>query len=211
MKKKEKLSSRKKPTLKKKHNFIYKNFLDALDYTKKLKIHFLFSLTLFFTIGILGFIFPIFFIEEIKIFIQELIQLTSGMNSFELTAYIIYNNIKSALLAIIFGIFFGVIPIAIIVMNGYILGFISSKAAAMEGILILWKLLPHGIFEIPAVLLSTAIGLKLGLFLFTYRGKNKLKEFKNWTINSLKVFIFIIVPLLILAGIIEGILIALTS
>jgi len=202
-----KKNTRKKPQ----QNFFYKNFLDAVAYTKKVKTHFIFSLILFFTIGIIGFIFPIFFVEEIKNFIQELIQLTAGMNSFELTLYIIYNNIKSAIFAIVLGIAFGILPIGIIILNGYVLGFISNKTASVEGIFILWKLLPHGIFEIPAVLLSTALGLKLGLFLFTYSGKNKLKEFGNWLINSFKVFIFIIIPFLVLAGIIEGILIALTS
>jgi len=200
-----------KPTPKPHHNFIYKNFLDSINYLKEVKIHFLFSLALFFAIGLFGFIFPIFFVEQIREFIQELMALTAGMNSFELTMFIIYNNIKSAFLAMIFGIVFGILPIAIIILNGYILGFISNKTVAVEGILILWRLLPHGIFEIPAVLLSTALGMKLGLFLFTYHGKNKFKEFGKWLLNAFKVFIFIIIPLLVFAGIIEGILIALVS
>ena len=77
----------------------------------------------------------------------------------------------------------------------------ANKVAAGNGYLILLRLLPHGIFEIPALILSLGLGLKLGFFIFT---KNKKKYLKDNLINSLRVFVYIILPLLIIAAIIEA-------
>jgi len=196
-----------KPKKENKQNFIYNNFQQSLAYLPKLKKYFIFSLVLFLLISLFGFLFPYFFEEEIIRLIEELIMQTQGMDFLELTNFIMFNNMKSSFFALILGIFLGFVPIGVIVVNAYVLGFVANKTVAIEGPLIMWRLLPHGIFEIPAVLLSTALGMKLGFFIFTYKGPNKLKEFKTWLLNSLKVFFLIIIPLLVIAGIIEGILI----
>jgi len=201
----------KKRGKKTRNGWIYENFIESIKYLKNIKNYFWFSLILFAVIGVIGFIFPIFFEEQIIGFIQDLIEKTQHMNSLELTGFIIYNNIKSALFAVIFGIFFGVIPFVITVVNGYVLGFVSNKTVVAAGPGVLWRLVPHGIFEIPAILISVALGIRLGMFLFVYKGKNKKKEYWEWVKDSLKVFLFIVIPLLVIAGIIEGLLIGLVS
>ena len=70
--------------------------------------------------------------------------------------------------------------------------------------MVLWRIFPHGIFELPAVFISLGLGLKLGTFIFQ---RNKLKAFAEFFWNSLRVFLFIVLPLLIIAAIIEGSLI----
>ena len=70
----------------------------------------------------------------------------------------------------------------------------------------MWRLLPHGIFELPAIILSIGIGLKLGVEIWKKDSWNVLK--RN-IIESLRFFIFIIMPLLVIAAIIEGLLISL--
>jgi len=192
-----------------KTNFIYKNFQQSLAYLPKIKNYFIFSVILFLLVGIFGFLFPIFFEEEIIKLIEELIRQTQGMGFLELTSFIMFNNIKSSFFALILGIFLGFVPIGVIVVNAYVLGFVVNKTVAIEGPLVIWRLLPHGIFELPAVLLSTALGIKLGFFIFTYKGPNKTKEFKIWLLNTFKVFFLIIIPLLVIAGIIESSLIIL--
>lgn len=189
-------------------NWIYSNFRQSLNFLPKIKPHFLFSLILFLIIAILGSIFPIFFEEQITKLIEELIKLTSEMNTLELISFIIFNNMKSAFFAMILGIFLGIVPVGVIVVNAYVLGFVANKTVASENILVLWRLLPHGILEIPAVLLSTALGLKLGFFFLNYHGPNKTKTFFNLLKTSLKAFLLIIIPLLVIAGIIEGLLIS---
>ena len=96
----------------------------------------------------------------------------------------------------------------IAIANGYILGFVSSMSVESAGVASLGKIIPHGIFELPAIFISLGLGLKFGTFAFQ---KNKAKSFKNYLINSLRVFLLIVIPLLIIAGIIEGTLIFLAD
>ena len=188
-----------------------KPFLKSLKYIKNLKNYFFIILFLFLLVGIIGFFFPYFFEAEILKIITELLEKTKDLGTFGLVSFIISNNIQSAFFGMIFGVFFGIISLIVGVVNGYVLGFVAGKTVEIEGLLVLWRLLPHGIIELFAVITSLAIGLKLGLFLLIYKGKNKIKEFFNWIKDGVRVFVFIIIPLLVIAGIIEGILIVLLN
>lgn len=188
-------------------NFIYRNFLIAIDYLKEIKNYIWFSSILFFFMGIIGYLFPIFFVDSIRRIIEELIKQTEGLDLFGLIRFIMVNNMQSALMGMILGIFFAIIPFGILIVNGYILGFVANKSIGSEGILVLWRLLPHGIFEIPAIMISVALGIRLGMFLFVYKERNKAEGFWNWIVDSIRVFVFIVIPLLVIAGIIEGLLI----
>jgi len=137
-------------------------------------------------------------------FIQELLEKTQGMNSVELIGFIFLNNLQSSFIGMIFGVVLGIFPILAAIGNGYILGFVSSLSVAEQGLGSLWRLLPHGIFELPAIFVSLGLGLKLGTFIFH---KKRLESFKEFFWNSFRVFLFIVLPLLIIAGIIEGSLI----
>ena len=147
-------------------NIVYRNFKESVRYLKKIKRHFWISLILFFGFGLFGFIFPVFFVEQVRQMIEEIIKQTAGLSTLGLIRFIIFNNVKSAFFGLIFGLFFAIIPLGILIINGYVLGFVASKSASSEGLLILWRLLPHGILEIPAVLISVALGIRLGTFLF---------------------------------------------
>lgn len=188
-------------------NFVYRNFILSLKYLRNLKNYIFFSFILFLVASFVGFLFPGLFEEQVRKIVEELIKQTEGLGFLGLIRFIIFNNMNSSFIALFFGIFFGVVPLIITIINGYVLGFVANKVVALEGILILWKLFPHGIFELPAVLISIALGLRLGMFLFIYRGRNKKKEFWRWLKDSLRVFVFIVIPLLVIAGIVEGILI----
>jgi len=186
------------------HDFIYGNFKLSLKYLREIKNYFWFVLFLFFGIGILGYFFPVFFEEWVLNLIKEIMQETEGLDALGLIRYIFINNFQSSFFAMLFGIFFGIIPFMVLVVNGYFLGFVANGVVDSEGLLVLWRLLPHGVFELPAVFISIAIGLRLGVFLIVYRGENKLKEFRKWLIDALRVFVFVVVPLLVIAAVIEG-------
>jgi len=148
-------------------------------------------------------LFPVFFEEQILDLIKDIIAQTEGLGGLELIRFIFVNNLKSSFFAMLLGIFFGIIPFMIILVNGYVLGFVANKTVSSEGFFVLWRLLPHGIFELPAVFISAAIGLKLGLFLFVSKDKS-WKEFKKWIVDAFRIFVFIVIPLLVVAAIIEG-------
>lgn len=158
---------------KKQDNFIYKNFKSGLKYIKESKNYVWFSVYLFIFFILLGYILPVFFREQILKYIEALIKQTDGLNVFELIGFIINNNIWSAFSGLVFGILLGIIPLSVIIVNGYVLGFVANKVVAVEGVSSLWRLLPHGIFEIPAIIISVGLGLKLGGYWFYSKEKAK--------------------------------------
>ncbi|MBC8434888.1 stage II sporulation protein M [archaeon] len=133
-----------------------------------------------------------------------MLSIFEGKNLPETISLIFINNFRTGLSSILLGIIFGILPLISAIFNGYVVGFVINLVVAEEGFLVLWRLLPHGIFEIPAVLISMGLGLRIGLGLFKKNSKKLLKRNFN---ESLKVFFVIVLPLLIIAAIIEGTLI----
>jgi len=175
-------------------------------YLNESKNYLVFIIGLFFFSGFIGFFVPApdWVYEKIVEFISELLKETENLGQFGLIKYIFLNNVQSGFFVMIFGLFFGIFPIISTVLNGYLLGFVSYFAAQTEGISVLLQLLPHGIFELPAIFISFALGIKLGTIPF----KDKKREtFLNYIRESLRVFFFVILPLLVIAAIIEGSLI----
>ena len=142
-------------------------------------------------------------IEQFTKYLKELIDATKDLNTSQLIIFIFKNNVVASFLGLFLGIIFGIFPIILCVLNGYILGYVSRLAISEEGIWVLWRLFPHGVFELPAVLISLGLGVKLGFSLFGDK-KSIVHSFKS----SVKAFLLVILPLLIIAAIIEGILIS---
>ncbi|MCQ4088822.1 stage II sporulation protein M [Saccharibacillus sp. JS10] len=88
-------------------------------------------------------------------------------NNVELSffTFIFFNNAIKSVLVILFGAFFGLAPIAFLLLNGMVLGFVVELARRQGqdlGELIFQGLLPHGIIEIPAIVIACAYGLRFG-------------------------------------------------
>jgi stage II sporulation protein M len=176
---------------------------ESWSFIKKSKIYILISVLVFSLFSIIGFVFP-FFEEQIFKIISELKLLFEGLNLWQTMGLIFFNNARASLMAILAGIFFGIIPIVILLTNGYLVGFISRIVSNEFSIFELWRLLPHGIFELPAVLISASLGLKIGVEVITKPTKENIIRNIN---KALKTFILMIIPLLVIAAIIEGLLI----
>jgi stage II sporulation protein M len=188
---------------KNKKDFFKKNYIQSWKYIKESKHFIYFIIILFLFFSLLGFFVPA--PENISAyileFIEELLRKTEGMSWGELMRFIFLNNIQGSFFGMIFGILLGVFPLMSVIANGYLLGFVAAKSVQSEGILILWRLFPHGIFEISALFISLGMGLRLGTFIFQ---KKKLKSLQRYIWESLRVFLFVVIPLLIIAAIIEG-------
>ncbi len=154
--------------------------------------------------AVLGFAFPDAFHDEQQKIFKDLVELTSGKGFFELAVIIILNNLRSALIGIILGIFFGVVPFLAVAVNGYFLGAVLNKAWSVKGLETLLLILPHGVFEIPALAIAFGLGLRFGLW---FREKRKWRDVKRNFGDFMLVYFCIIVPLVVVAGIIESALI----
>ncbi|OYT36901.1 hypothetical protein B6U91_00095 [Candidatus Pacearchaeota archaeon ex4484_71] len=138
--------------------------------------------------------------SQILSYIQQLLNKTEGYNFIEMFLFIFFNNLKTSFVGLFGGIFFGVIPGIVSLSNGYLLGFVSIYSASESGFGILWRLIPHGIFELFAVFVSLGLGLKLGSF---FLEKQKRKFLRVNLRNSIEVFGLIVLPLLVFAALIE--------
>jgi stage II sporulation protein M len=198
----------KKKELKKEKNtnFFIENYLKSWDYIKESKNFIWAAVIIFFVAAIIGFLYqPPAVINIILDKIKEILTKTEGMNAFELISYIFFNNLQIGFMGLIYGFAFGIFPVLSIFVNGYVVGYVSSSAVSSSGASSLLNLLPHGIFELPAIFISFGMGIKFGTFIFY---KEKIKNFSKFFMNSLRVFVFVVLPLLIIAAIIEGNLIS---
>ncbi|MCX6748262.1 MAG: stage II sporulation protein M [Candidatus Pacearchaeota archaeon] len=183
------------------------NYSKSWDYIKKIKNYIYFVIVLFLISIALGFIFPRILEEQIKKLIEDLAKQTEGMNFSQLFVFIFTNNLKTAFLGMVFGIIV-LIPVFYCFFNGYVLGYVAKLVSDKQGFVVLLKILPHGVFEIPALFLSLSLGLKIGMFIFFGKKKKYLKESFE---NGFRIFVYVIIPLLLVAGVIEAGLIAVLS
>jgi stage II sporulation protein M len=109
-------------------------------------------------------------------YIKSIVNETSGFSLIQMISFLFFNNLKSSLAGMIFGVFLGIFSILVALFNGYILGFVLSESVKANGILILWKLLPHGIFELSAVFISLGLGLRMGINVLFNKKKGGLKN-----------------------------------
>ncbi|MBK9715531.1 MAG: stage II sporulation protein M [Kouleothrix sp.] len=71
----------------------------------------------------------------------------------------------------------------------------------------LGHVLPHGVVEIPASLISTALGIRVGIALMSPPKGFTVGQNILWSLAQLaKVWLYVLVPLFLLAGLLEGLL-----
>ncbi len=186
-----------------------RNYRKCWRFLKESKNYILFAIVLFLGFAIIGFLYqPNSLMDTIRQIIADLLEKTKDLNFPEMFWFIFNNNTSVSFFSIILGFFFGIFPALSIAFNGYVIGFILEKSVLIDGLGVLWKLVPHGIFELPAVFISIALGIKFGSFILN---KSPGKIFKFYLKNSMRVFLFVVIPLLIIAAIIETSLIFLVK
>ncbi len=184
-----------------------KPYSKSWNYLKECKSHVLLIILIFLLSGILALYYqPPEVVDIVMQIMEELVQKTEGLGMWQMIIFILNNNLQSSFFGMILGLVLGIFPVMTAFANGYILGFVAEKSVAVSGVGVLWRLAPHGIFELPAIFISLALGTKLGMFITSGKGKIK-KEFLRRLEQTLRVFLFVVIPLLIIAAIIEGILI----
>jgi stage II sporulation protein M len=116
---------------------------------------------------------------------------------------IFLNNALKSLLAIVLGAGFGIIPVIFVGGNGLLLGLVASQVSSEKGALfVLAATLPHGIIEIPMILISSGLGLRLGYLMYSsIMGKET--DMRSELMQCLWIYIRIVVPLLFVSAVIE--------
>jgi stage II sporulation protein M len=126
----------------------------------------------------------------------------SNMSLIELFGFVAANNTFKSLLFMLGGLLGGVLPLFFVVFNGFLIGWIASSFSSSVGLgYVVAGLMPHGLFEIPAILLAMSMGVSLG-----YAALNSLKGSGSlWgeARTALGFFLTRVLPLLVLAAVIE--------
>jgi uncharacterized membrane protein SpoIIM required for sporulation len=118
------------------------------------------------------------------------------------------HNLQAIIVILVLGLFsFGVLGVCVYLLNMGIIGAVLALIRAMGQSPVeigIYGILPHGIFEIPALILASAATLYIGVILVTPRSQRTLGEvlieaLADWV----KIGIGIVLPLLTIAAIIE--------
>ena len=126
-----------------------------------------------------------------------------GNLSILLFLIIFINNAIKALGLVFLGILLGLPPLLFIGLNGFILGGLGSALESVNG----WRyviagFVPHGVIEIPVILLATALGLTLGMESLKWLVRRESRV-KLQLSDCLKVYLRLILPGLAVAAVIE--------
>lgn len=172
---------------------------------REIKIPFICLSVLFVLCLALGYISGNSHPDEAKNLFDKLFESFSSLKSVNVLAiffFIFVNNSVKTLGMFLFGTFFGIIPILFIAINGVLIGIMSSVVITKHGASYLFAgTIPHGILEIPAMLIAASYGLQLGR---RYFRKLKYSEpFKPHLLKMTGKLFRYVIPLLAIASFVE--------
>jgi len=146
---------------------------------------------------------PSFGTELLDLFREAIPREVIGSSGPVLAATLFFNNLQACLVMFLGGASFGVLTALVIVSNGVLIGSVVEIIRQQEGALyIAAALLPHGIFEIPAFVISGTLGFLLARSLWnewSLRGDAAADASRMG-----RTFLLLVVPLLLLAAFTEA-------
>ncbi|MDD2777539.1 MAG: stage II sporulation protein M [Methanocellales archaeon] len=179
---------------------------EALTYLSYLKGYILFVSLIFILSTLMGYWYSsldLAFATQTSADIGEMFAFIQGLNPLIIMAIIFLNNSIKCLIVLLLGIGFGLIPLVFLTYNGLLIGIVVLITERIEGPLyVLAAIVPHGIIELPMILFSAAIGIRLGHDLWnTLMGRKAdiKKDFKKGVLF----YMHWILPLLFIAAAVE--------
>lgn len=190
--------------------------LQIKGYLYSLKNYLLISTGLFILSYAIGSLYAVYYPEQSAANMETILKGFSWvkeLDSFWLFIYIAVNNIVKGFLAMIAGVGYGLVPSLFLASNGFIIGLTVQKILETHSIVYVAAiLLPHGIIEIPMIIISIAIGMKIGVLTFKWWTANYCQH--NISNSSLPIraeikqavtfYVTFIFPMLVIAALIEA-------
>ena len=135
--------------------------------------------------------------------LESTFTLLKGVHPLLLCLIIFINNALKSFLVILFGILAGIPGLIFVYANGVIIGIVLSFAVSAKG----WQLtvasmLPHGIIEIPLLLITVALSLLIGWESLRWLMR-KQSNTKSKLSFGIATYLKLILPGLLLAALIE--------
>jgi stage II sporulation protein M len=129
---------------------------------------------------------------------------STGNLSVLLFLIIFINNAVKALGLVLLGILLGLPSLLFVGVNGFILGGLGSALEAAKGwTYVIASFVPHGVIEIPVILLAAALGLTVGMESLRWLLRRESRV-KSQLSDCLKIYLRWVLPGLAVAAIIEA-------
>jgi stage II sporulation protein M len=144
------------------------NFQALFLHFREMKHYFIASTMVFFIGTALGYAYSAQFsvfiesqLQGLGEIAQKLAQTDHPQLSFFI--FIFLNNSIKSIFIVFAGALFGVLPILFLVVNGMILGYLGALKMDEQMLAFFLKgIMPHGVIEIPAIIVACAYGLRFG-------------------------------------------------
>ena len=121
---------------------------------------------------------------------------------------ILVQNVMATIFVIISGVIVGIVPAFAISSNGFGLGVLYRQASDVSGYSkAALKVLPYGVFEIPALLIAASYGLWLGVMVVRRMRGKESTLIRSHIEHAFRRYFALVFPLLIVAAAIETALI----
>jgi stage II sporulation protein M len=131
-------------------------------------------------------------------------ELSGGMLFFNILA----QNVMATMFVVFFGVIVGVIPTFAVASNAFGLGVLYRQASEVSGYSkAALKVLPYGVFEIPALLVAASYGLWLGMMVLRRMRGKEGTSIKTHIGHAFRRYFAVVFPLLVVAAAIETTLI----
>lgn len=132
-----------------------------------------------------------------------------------LVLFVVFNNLRVSILSNLFapfslGVFPFLVPATVFAQIGYVCGRLIERGGVGTDnplTFLFAYLLPHGSIELPVFMLSAALGLRMGAAVLTAPGEFTVGENLLWAAaQTVKVWLLLIAPLVVVAALIEGLI-----
>lgn len=172
------------------------NFLTGIrqDLTE-VRLHIVWMILAFFLGSTLGVLYP----ERGEQLASGFAQMAARLRELGPLALIFAILLRNALavgVALLLGAVLGLAPLFAALTNGLLVGYLLSQDPSGW-----WRLIPHGVFELPAVFIGWGAGLWLGMWPFR---PPRLQTLKRRFGRAVRIYAVIVLPLLIVAAVIEA-------
>jgi len=144
-------------------------------------------------------------LEEDVAALEEVADFLAPLPQSSVFAFIFLKNVSAVLVSFVFSPLLCLTPIMALTVNGWLVGWVSNTVIEEKSLgYLLAGLLPHGVLEVPALIMAEAVALSFGIVVILAPFR---KQGSQLVVSNLKQnlrYLIIACALLLLAAIIEA-------
>jgi stage II sporulation protein M len=138
-------------------------------------------------------------LAEDVVALEDLSGLLSTLPQSSIMTIILVKNLFALLVSFVLSPFLLLVPLIALVLNGWLLGFISAGVLQERSFgFLVFAILPHGFFEIPALIIGEAVAFSFGtaviLSLFSHQRRAQLLPSLRKNLKYLAVALILLIP-----------------